>query len=123
MTAARISAETETPLLLVSSPDAAAQGGCLWFLEILRQANAEVPAARLAMALDCGDAAGFALEALDCGITGVIYRGEDPVRTKLGQLAELHGASFLTERPRTLFLDEQPDPEAACRAWIKMESP
>lgn len=120
--AARLSAETRTSLLLVSTPDAAAQGGCLWFLEIVRQAAAAVPEAGLSMALDCGDAAGYALEALDCGLTGLIYRGEEPALAKLRELAAVHEALFLTERPRALFLDDQPDPEAACRAWIKMES-
>lgn len=120
--AARLSVETHTPLLLISTPDAAAQGGALWFLEIVRQVENSVPQADLAAVLDCGEGAGYALQALECGLAGLIYRGQGPAVARLRELADAHGARFLTQPPRALFLDDQPDPEAACRAWIKMES-
>ncbi|WP_022729558.1 hypothetical protein [Fodinicurvata sediminis] len=116
--AAQEAARRKQQVFLLSTPDAAAQGGSLWFIEIVRQTTADVPEAEVLMALDCGDAAGYTLEALHNGATGVVFRGLTPARHQLRQLSEQYGALFLTERPRSLFLDEEPDPVAACRTWF-----
>lgn len=116
--AAHEAARRKQQVFLVSTPDAAAQGGSLWFIEIVRQTTADVPEAEVLMALDCGDAAGYTLEALHSSATGVVFRGPAPTSHRLQQLSEQYGALFLTERPRSLFLDEEPDPVAACRTWF-----
>lgn len=116
--AAQVAARLCQPALLVSTPNAAAQGGSLWFIEIGRQVEAKVPDADITMVLDCGDAAGYALEALHSGVHGVIFHGAPLYRDNLHQLAVQCGALFLSERPDCLYLDAEPDPLAACHAWF-----
>ncbi|WP_026986050.1 hypothetical protein [Fodinicurvata fenggangensis] len=116
--AARVATQRQQQVLLVSTPDAAAQAGSLWFIEIARQTASEVPEAEVSMVLDCGDTAGYALEALHSGAGGIIFRGQTETTRRLQQLADLQDALFLMARPRCLFLDREPDPLAACRAWF-----
>lgn len=117
--AAAAAAALSVPLTLLSSPGAAAYGGCGWFAAVAAQAAAELPDGwPFAWVLDCGDRAGDALEALAAGADGVVFLGPPDVAHRLAAVAAARGAHLLRERPSALSLRPGGDLAGACRAWL-----
>ena len=89
---------------LLSAPGAAGYAGCGWWRALVEQARARHPATEAADILDCGEAAGRALEALRIGQKTLIL---DPACTACAAVAAAAaecGATLLDRRPESLDL-------------------
>ncbi len=91
-------------LLAVSSADAACHMGPGWWLALVRLGAAEAPGTALYDLLDCGDAAGRALQALRLGGRGLILAADCPQRAAVLERALPLGARVLERRPAALDL-------------------
>jgi hypothetical protein len=84
---------------LLSAPGAGLFAGCRWWLELLAAAGATGPAL-----LDCGDAPGRAVEALKCGINGIVLACEPSIFASVAGLAAAQGAILRAAAPPSLDL-------------------
>lgn len=111
--------EAGVSVTLLSPPDFAAYGGAGFFNAIVRRARAKVPGSKFEAVLDCGDTPGLALAALRAGAESVRFGGRPSVQKKITEIAAVHGAHYLTVRPRALDLLDVTDLHATCLAWLK----
>ena len=106
------------PVTLISAPGAAAYTGPLWFAEVVAQASAGHPEAKVSAILDCGEAPGLVLAALRAGLKRVRFTGRRAVAAKLAAIARRQGAELVGGRLRTCDLLDLLEPEDACRRWL-----
>lgn len=111
-------AEAGRPITLISAPSCAQYAGIGWFQALVAEARAAKPAADVTAILDCGDAAGRAMQALTHGLSRLVVAPDCPALPRLHALAAAHGATILTEAPDALDLGLVADPLAACRAAL-----
>lgn len=78
---------------LRSPPDAASIHGVLWYLSLQRALDHDHPAAGARIALDCGDRADLAIEALRGGLSRVVLAGSDDVTAKVADIAAQLGGT------------------------------
>ena len=104
-------------LLLLSSADAACHMGAAWWLALVRQAAAAAPDLRLHDLLDCGDAAGRALQALRLGGRGLILDHRCAQRPAVLERAAPLGARVLDRRPIHLDLGQR-GAERRLEVWL-----
>ena len=109
-----------TAVLLLSAPDAAATIGAGVFAAIIREGRAAVPGGRSLAVLDCGDAAGRALDAIDHRVDAIRMRLKPAPRARVAALARTAGVRVFEFEDRVPALDLRghPDPVAACRQWL-----
>lgn len=106
------------PLTLISAPAAAASMGPAWFAEMVRNLERAYPDLDVEAVLDCGDAAGYAMAALRCGVRAIRFSGRPAVAGKIEDIAAAYGAR-LVERPyRILDPRRARDADAALRQWL-----
>ena len=103
---------------LLSAPDAACFMGAAWWRALVAAASAFGPGLRRNDLLDCGNAAGRAVEALRLGQRGLVLSGTCPQRRAVLERAGPLGAVVLADRPPALDLAE---PGAARRLdpWLR----
>ena len=89
------------PVTLLSGPGAATYAGCGWWRAVVAMAGHTGPDV-----LDCGDAAGRALEALRAGCKWLVLDGGCPAFSRVAERAALHNAWLLPFRPDSLDLAE-----------------
>ncbi len=89
--AARVSGE---PVGLASPPDAAIQLGVLFYAQLTEALAAEYPALKPAVALDCGDRADLAHDAMRLGLKSIVFRGDPRSAEKLADIAAGLGVTF-----------------------------
>lgn len=111
-------ADVGCPIALLSAPGAAQYAGVGWFKALLDEALALHPAVDLIGILQCGDAAGRAMQAMAHGIRWIVFDPGSPALPQLRQIAESRGARVLTEPPAHLDLGSAADPLAAARAAL-----
>jgi hypothetical protein len=110
------------PVLLLSAPDAGCFMGSAWWLALM-EAAAVGHIHPIPNLLDCGDAAGRAMQALRLGQKGIILDRACPQHQAVLERAIMTGAMLRSERPLALDLAEH---GAARRlgAWlIAMSAP
>jgi hypothetical protein len=95
----RLALAPRRPVALLSAPGAALYAGCLWWQQLL----AEAQFTNLAL-LDCADAPGRALEALKLGLNGIVLRGSPATFAIVAEIAARQGAILLPQAPRALDL-------------------
>jgi len=116
-------AEAGLPVTLVSAEGAAAYVGAMWFREMVALAARDHPDLPVTAVLDCGDRPGDVLAALRHDLKTLSFSGRPAATKMLAAIAADYGAE-LVARPRdALDLLDQPDPTAACRAWIGQKTP
>ena len=100
------------PVTLLSAPGAAIYGGVGWWRGLIEAVGPAWPDI-----LDCGAAAGRALEALRGGQRILVLRASGPIFAEVGALADASRATILAHPPAGLDLA---DPRAARRlgAWL-----
>lgn len=96
---AALKAAGARPLILMASQETAALMGAAWFKALLDAAAEAVPDASFSGILDCGAAAGRAMEALELGILDVVFTGPSDVAEKLAAIAGARGARLWTHPP------------------------
>ena len=89
--AARVSGET---IALASPPDAAIQYGVLFFVKLSERLAAEYPELKPVIAVDCGDRADLAHDAMRLGLKSIVFRGDPQVAEKLADIAGALGVKF-----------------------------
>jgi len=119
LAAATVAAELDVPVTLATAPAAAGYLGALWFRELLAMVRNEHPGVEIAGILDCGDQPGAVMAALRQGLKTVRFTGPRGTAKVLAALAEQYGARLVTGRLATRDLIDEPDPAAACRAWLR----
>ncbi len=87
------------PVTLLSAPGAAIYAGAGWWRALIQAASPAHPDI-----LDCGTAAGRALEALRAGQKTLILRAPAPILAEVTALARTHGATVLSHAPPSLDL-------------------
>ncbi len=89
--AARTSGEA---IALASPPDAAVQYGVLFYVKLAEQLVAEYPELRPVIAVDCGDRADLAHDAMRLGLKSIVFRGDPGTAEKLADIAGTLGVRF-----------------------------
>jgi hypothetical protein len=102
------------PVLLLSAEGAAGSVGPGWWREVVAAARAAHPGTDTEALLDCADAPGHAMAALAAGVTELSFNGSRETAQKLTEM----GAAIRPRPAEALDLAEEPEPEAACRAWL-----
>jgi hypothetical protein len=93
-------------VLLLSPPGAAGNMGAAWFLALVEQARAAIDgeAPPHWAVLDCGNAPGFALQALRAGARTLVLDPAMPAFPAVADAAASLGAALWAERPPALDL-------------------
>jgi hypothetical protein len=111
------------PLMLVSAPGAGGFAGGSWFAAVVRATQGAFPELCVTWALDCGDRAGDAMEALAAGRPVVIFTGGDAAAARLRSVAAARGATLRQDRPDALILRPGGDVVAAARDRLSRSVP
>ncbi len=114
---ARAAVALGRPLTLLSADGAACYAGVAWWQALVRQARAAAPGLRVPDILDCGDAPGYALQALRLGQRTLILRADPRIWQDIAARAEDCGAVLLAEPPLALDL-AQPGAQRRLPAWL-----
>lgn len=101
------------PVTLLSGPGAALYAGCLWWRQLL----AEADFTGLAL-LDCADAPGRALEALKLGLGGIVLTCPPAAFAIVSEIAAAQGAMILPRAPKALDL-AQHGAARHLKAWLE----
>lgn len=117
-TVVETAASLGVPVTVVSARGAAAHGGVCWFLGLVREAHATVPAAEVAVIIDCADRAGDAQAALAAGAGCVLFTGSPAAAERLSAIACARGATVLRDTPLLLDLSHHRNVGRACREWL-----
>jgi len=118
VTALKVARELDRPVTLASPPGAAAYTGALWFREVVKQAQLEVPQAEVSSILDCGDKPGLVMAAFRQGVLRVRFTGPREAAEKLEAMAEAESLHLLTGPMEALDLLDVKDKAQACRDWL-----
>lgn len=86
-------------MILWSPPEAAASLGIGYFTAMLAAARRQVPGVPAEAVLDCGDAPGLALAALDAGLPAVRLAAASETLRRLDDIAAQRGARVERRRP------------------------
>jgi hypothetical protein len=81
-------------IALASPPDAAIQYGVLFYVKLAEQLTAESPALSPVLAVDCGDRADLAHDAMRLGLKSIVFRGDARAADKLADIAAQLGIKF-----------------------------
>jgi len=107
------------PVTIASAAAAGGYAGPLWFKSLVEAARADFPEVEITAVLDCAGEAGTTLAALRHGIKRVRFTGTDTACAPLRDIAQQLGAEIETgSAPDALDLRDEPDPEAAARAYL-----
>ena len=82
------------PIALVSPPDAAIQYGVLYFVKLTETLAAEYPELKPVIAVDCGDRADLAHDAMRFGLKSIVFRGDPRTAEKLADIAGTLAVKF-----------------------------
>jgi fructose/tagatose bisphosphate aldolase len=74
-------------IALASPPDAAIQYGVLYFVKLAEALAGEYPELKPVIAVDCGDRADLAHDALRFGLKSIVFRGDPRTAEKLADIA------------------------------------
>jgi hypothetical protein len=86
--AARASGGPEgASIALASPPDAAIRYGVLYYARLSEQLAAEYPELEPLIAVDCGDRADLAHDAMRLGLKSIVFRGDPRTAEKLADIA------------------------------------
>src|SRR3546814_18375991 len=80
----------------VCSSDLAAYTGALWFREVIKQAQLEVPQADASSILDCADKPGLVMAAFRQGVLRVRFTGPAEATERLQAMADAESLHLLT---------------------------
>ena len=86
--------EAGEAIALASPPDAAIQYGVLFYVKLAEALAAEYPDLKPAIALDCGDRADLAHDAMRLGLKSIIFRGDARAAESLADIAAQLGITF-----------------------------
>jgi hypothetical protein len=93
--AARAAGETAGEAIgLATPPDAAIQYGVLFYVKLSEQLAAEYPELQPVIAVDCGDRADLAHDAMRFGLKSIVFRGDPGTAEKLADIAGTLGVKF-----------------------------
>jgi hypothetical protein len=95
------------PVTLLSAEGAAAYAGVGWWQALVGQARASYPATPMQDILDCGDAAGRALEALRARQVLLVLRADPRIWDDIAGRAAAQGGVLLREAPPALDLAQR----------------
>ncbi len=79
---------------LASPPDAAIQYGVLFYVKLAEQLAADYPELQPVIAVDCGDRADLAHDAMRLGLKSIVFRGDSRAAEKLADIAGTLGVKF-----------------------------
>jgi hypothetical protein len=91
LNAARVAGET---IGLASPPDAAIQYGVLFYVRLSEALAAEYPELKPVIAVDCGDRADLAHDAMRFGLKSIVFRGDPRTAEKLADIAGALAVKF-----------------------------
>src|SRR3546814_18316906 len=96
VTALKVARDLGRPVTLASPPGAAAYTGALWFREVVKQAEREVPDADASSILDCADKPGLVIAAFRQGVLRVRFTGAAEAAEKLQAMADAESLPPIT---------------------------
>ena len=86
--------EAGEAIALASPPDAAIQYGVLFYVQLAEALAAEYPDLKPVIAVDCGDRADLAHDAMRLGLRSIVFRGDPRAAEKLADIAAQLGITF-----------------------------
>jgi hypothetical protein len=86
--------EAGEAIALASPPDAAIQYGVLFYVKLLETLAAEYPELNPVIAVDCGDRADLAHDAMRLGLKSIVFRGDPRMAEKLADIAGTLAVKF-----------------------------
>jgi hypothetical protein len=81
-------------IVLASPPDAVIQYGVLFYVKLSERLAAEYPELKPVIAVDCGDRADLAHDAMRLGLKSIVFRGDPAAAEKLSEIAASLGIRF-----------------------------
>ncbi len=114
---ARAACAPGRPLVLLSAPGAAGYAGSLWWIALAAAARAMAPGLITADILDCGAAAGYALDALRSGQRVLVLARSCPAYAAVVSAAAGIGACVLDRAPPALDMAASDAPRRLA-AWL-----
>ena len=99
----------DSGVILRSAPGAALYAGVLWWRELIAALRSKTGWRGLAL-LDCGGEAAYAVEAIHCGVTGLILDAACPLFDEVASLARQAGGELWEARNGAL---RRPDSSSA----------
>ncbi len=115
MAQAALTTAAGRPITLLSGEGAGAYAGVAWWQALVEAAGATAPDADVRNVLDCGGAAGRALEALRAGQELLVLRAAPVVWKDIAWRAANQGARLLPDAPPFLDLADR-------RAWRGLDA-
>jgi len=107
------------PLVILSATGAVRSAGAGWWRELVAQARGSVPDQDAEWILDCGDEPGMALAALREGVTTIGLDADEPIWSRVAQIASLCDASVLrVDRTGALDLAGSNNPQRDCNLYL-----
>jgi hypothetical protein len=116
--ALRVAASMNLPVTLQSAPDAVHYAGSLYLLRMFEAACEQVPEAKAAFILDCGDSGAQVLGALQAGHRAIRTCAKPALTAKLADITGQYGAQLYNAPYDCIDLHHERDIEAACRNWL-----
>lgn len=110
-------------LLLVSAPAAAGSAGAGWWRALTERLATEFPDLTITAVLDCGDAAGAVMAALQAGVRDLAFAGPEGVAVKLQSMAEQSGSRLWRSLPPALDARQHRNPAQAIADWLDRPDP
>jgi hypothetical protein len=115
----RAAAALNIPVTLQSAPDAIHYAGSLYLFNMFGQACEQVPEAKAAFILDCGDSGAEVIGALQAGHRAIRTNAKPTLATKLADIAGQYGAHLYNAPYDCIDLHHERDIEVACRNWLQ----
>ncbi len=119
LTALAAAAEKNAPVILQSGRDAIFYAGSLYLLHMFEAACKAYPGVRATCIVDCADASGEAIAAMQMGHKHMRSSAPEELRAKLADIAQENGIAFYTGEFEALDLLHARDAGKACRDWLK----
>lgn len=122
LAALRAADAAECKLTILSAPMAVRSAGAGWWRELVAQLTAEMPHQDADWILDCGDEPGMALAALREGIGSIALDADEPVWSRVAEIAAQAGARLVRiDREGALDLAGTNNPQRTCELYLSRD--
>jgi hypothetical protein len=106
-------------IAILSATGAVRSAGAGWWRELVAQAGDSVPGQGVEWILDCGDEPGMALAALREGVATIALDADEPIWSRVAQIAARSDASLLrVDRDGALDLAGSNNPQRDCNLYL-----
>lgn len=121
--ALEVAKELKSSLILQSAPDAILYAGALYILHMFEEGRSLLPDVEAEYVIDCGETGAECVAAMQMGHTAIRSSAPPELLEKLADIAQQCDVRLHTAPYEALDLLSVRDTKAACKNWLKKESP